>query len=65
MALDKLWYLSQISIFDALPKEDLLEIDRMVPITHFNALPKGTMVQSPDFHRDGLFFCEEREAAIV
>lgn len=59
MALDKLWYLSQISIFDALPKEDLLEIDRMVPITHFNALPKGTMVQSPDFHRDGLFFVKK------
>lgn len=54
--MDKLWYLSKISIFDTLPKEDLLEIDRMAPMTHFNALPKGTMVQTPDTYREGLYF---------
>jgi CRP-like cAMP-binding protein len=59
MAMDKLWYLSRISIFEALPHEDLLEIDRMAPMTHFNALPKGTMVQTPDLYRDGLFFVKE------
>jgi CRP-like cAMP-binding protein len=59
MAMDKLWYLSRISIFEALPHEDLLEIDRMAPMTHFNALPKGTMVQTPDFYREGLFFVKE------
>lgn len=54
--MDKLWYLSKISIFDTLPEEDLLEIDRMAPMTHFNALPKGTMVQTPDTYREGLYF---------
>lgn len=54
--MDKLWYLSRISIFETLPPEDLMELDRMAPMTHFNALPKGTLVQTPDLHRDGLFF---------
>ncbi|MEX2416304.1 MAG: hypothetical protein WD424_09170 [Paenibacillaceae bacterium] len=49
--MDKLRYLSRISLFETLPKEDLLEIDRMTPMTHFNALPKGTMVQTPDTYR--------------
>jgi CRP-like cAMP-binding protein len=59
MIMDKLWYLSRISIFEALPEEDLLEIDRMAPMTHFNALPKGSMVQTPDTYREGLFFVKE------
>lgn len=57
--MDKLWYLSRISIFEALPQEDLMELDRMAPMTHFNALPKGTLIQSPDTYRDGLFFIKE------
>jgi CRP/FNR family transcriptional regulator, anaerobic regulatory protein len=52
--MDKLWYLSRFNIFETLPYEDLVEIDRMAPTTHFNKLPKGTMVQTPDFHREGL-----------
>ena len=54
--MDKLWYLSRISIFDSLPPEDFKEIDMMAPMTHFNAVPKGTLVQTPEHHRDGLFF---------
>ncbi|MCY9669629.1 Crp/Fnr family transcriptional regulator [Paenibacillus alginolyticus] len=57
--MDKLWYLSKISIFEALPEEDLLELDRMAPMTHFNALPKDTLIQTPDTYRDGLFFIKE------
>jgi CRP/FNR family transcriptional regulator, anaerobic regulatory protein len=56
---DKLWYLSKISIFETLPTEDLEEIDRMAPMTHFNAVSKGTMVQTPGTERDGLFFVKE------
>jgi CRP-like cAMP-binding protein len=59
MTMDKLWYLSRISIFETLPEEDLQEIDRMAPMTHFNMLPKGTMVQTPNQVRDGLFFIKE------
>ncbi|MED4607913.1 hypothetical protein P9317_17440, partial [Paenibacillus validus] len=44
------------SIFEALPEEDLKELDQMAPMTHFNALPKGTLIQTPDTYRDGLFF---------
>ncbi|MBA2939631.1 Crp/Fnr family transcriptional regulator [Paenibacillus sp. CGMCC 1.16610] len=54
--MDKLWYLSKIHIFEALPPEDLMEIDQMTPMTHFSAIPKGTIVQTPDSNRDGLFF---------
>ena len=41
--MDKLWYLSRISIFDSLSPEDFKEIDMMAPMTHFNAVPKGTL----------------------
>jgi CRP-like cAMP-binding protein len=54
--MDKLWYLSRISIFDSLSPEDFKEIDMMAPVTHFNAVPKGTLIQTPEHHRDGLFF---------
>lgn len=54
--MDKLEYLSKLSVFEALPAEDLLEIDQMTPMTHFNAIPPGTVIQSSDMTRDGLFF---------
>jgi CRP-like cAMP-binding protein len=54
--MDKLWYLSKISIFETLSEADLSEIDRMAPMTHFNSLPKGTMIQNPDNYQEGLFF---------
>ncbi|UVI30264.1 Crp/Fnr family transcriptional regulator [Paenibacillus spongiae] len=57
--MDKLWYLSKIRIFEALSSEDLQELDQMAPMTHFNALPKNIIVQSPDLKRDGLFFVKK------
>ena len=57
--MNKLWYLSRISIFEALPEKDLEEIDQMAPMTHFNALPRNSMVQTPDNERDGLFFVKK------
>jgi CRP-like cAMP-binding protein len=54
--MNKLWYLSRISIFEALPPEDLVEIDEMTPMTHFNGIPQGTIVQTPEMNRDGLYF---------
>jgi CRP-like cAMP-binding protein len=54
--MDKLWYLSQISLFDALPMEDLMEIDRMAPMT---SLHKDTLIQSPFTFREGLYFIKK------
>lgn len=56
IAMDKLWYLARISIFDALPQKDLMEIDRMAPMQR---LPRGTLVQTPDTHREGLFIIKD------
>jgi CRP-like cAMP-binding protein len=54
--MNKLGYLSQISIFEALPMEDLMEIDRMAPMT---TLRKKMMIQSPDTFREGLYIIKE------
>lgn len=54
--MNKLWYLSQISLLDALPMEDLMEIDRMAPMTR---LKKGELIQTPDTFREGLYFLKE------
>jgi CRP-like cAMP-binding protein len=54
--VNKLWYLSQISLLDTLPMEDLLEIERMAPMTH---LKKGELIQTPDTFREGLYFLKE------
>ncbi|MEK3884883.1 Crp/Fnr family transcriptional regulator [Paenibacillus sp. PL2-23] len=51
--MNKLWYLSQISLLDALPMEDLMEIDRMAPMTRIG---KGELIQTPDTFREGLYF---------
>jgi CRP-like cAMP-binding protein len=54
--MDKLWYLSQISMFATLPKEDLMEIDRMAPMSK---LPKNMLIQTPDTFREGLYVIKE------
>jgi hypothetical protein len=41
-----------------------MEIDQMTPMTHFNAIPKGTIVQTPDSNRDGLFLLKQTNSAI-
>jgi CRP-like cAMP-binding protein len=54
--LNKLWYLSQISLFDALPMEDLMEIDKMSPMTK---LKKGELIQTPETFHEGLYMIKE------
>ncbi len=54
--MNKLWYLSQISLFNALPKEDLMEIDKMAPMS---TIKKGTLIQTPDTFREGLYFLKK------
>ena len=54
--MNKLWYLSQISLFDALPMEDLMEIERMTPMV---TLKKNEMIQTPDTFREGLYMLKE------
>ncbi|NIK70258.1 MULTISPECIES: Crp/Fnr family transcriptional regulator [unclassified Paenibacillus] len=56
---DKRYYLSKMSIFDVLTPDDLNELDQITPMKHFNALPKGSIIQKPDTARDGLFFIKE------
>jgi CRP-like cAMP-binding protein len=54
--MNKLGYLSQISMLEALPKEDLMKIDEMAPMS---TLKKNTLIQTPDTFREGLFFIKE------
>jgi CRP-like cAMP-binding protein len=54
--MNKIWYLSQISIFDTLPMEDLMEIERMAPMS---TIKKKTLIQSPETFCEGLFFLKE------
>jgi CRP-like cAMP-binding protein len=55
--MNKLWYLSQISMFEALPQEDFMEIDRMTSL--LSNLRKGKLIQTPDTFREGLYFVKE------
>lgn len=57
--MDKLWYLSRISLFESLSTEDLKQIDQMAPMMHFNKLPKNTIIQRPDLAIEGLFIVKE------
>lgn len=54
--MNKIGYLSQISLFDTLPMEDLMEIDRMAPMSK---LKKNTLIQTPENFREGLYFVKE------
>ncbi|SFJ32254.1 CRP/FNR family transcriptional regulator, anaerobic regulatory protein [Paenibacillus sp. UNC496MF] len=57
--MNKLWYLSQISIFDEMSREEMREIDQLDTIHHFNWVTKNTLVQTPESTQDGLFFVKE------
>jgi CRP-like cAMP-binding protein len=57
--LNKLWYLSQISIFEEMTSEEMKEIDLLNTIRHFNWVPKGAMVQTPDNILKGFSFVKE------
>ena len=57
--LDKRYYLSKLSIFDVLTPDDLNELDDISLMTHFNAIPKGSIIQTPETAEDGLYFIKE------
>ncbi|QGQ97690.1 Crp/Fnr family transcriptional regulator [Paenibacillus psychroresistens] len=57
--LDKRLYLSKMSIFDVLTPDDLTELDNIAQMTHSHALPKGSLIQTPETAQDGLFFLKE------
>lgn len=54
--MNKLWYLSQISLFESLTMDELMEIERMTPMTR---IKKGELIQSPDTFREGLYMLKE------
>lgn len=54
--MNKIGYLSQISIFDTLPMNDLMVIDQMAPMS---TIKKKTLIQSPESFREGLYFLKE------
>ncbi|NBI27512.1 Crp/Fnr family transcriptional regulator [Chengkuizengella marina] len=54
--MDKLSYLSQISVFDELPREDLMELDKMAPMS---TIKKNTIIQTPEKYREGMYFIKE------
>ncbi|WP_274652840.1 Crp/Fnr family transcriptional regulator [Paenibacillus humicola] len=57
--MNKLWYLSQISIFEEMSPEEMREIDQLDTIHHFNRITKNTLVQTPESAREGLYFVKE------
>ncbi|MBB6732121.1 Crp/Fnr family transcriptional regulator [Cohnella zeiphila] len=57
--MDKLWYLSQISIFEEMSHDEMREIDQLDTIHHFNRITKNTLVQTPESTREGLYFVKE------
>ncbi|MCA0757240.1 Crp/Fnr family transcriptional regulator [Paenibacillus sp. N4] len=54
--MNKLWYLSQISLFEALTMEELQEIERMTPMT---TIGRGELIQTPYTFREGLFLLKD------
>ncbi|WP_274652854.1 Crp/Fnr family transcriptional regulator [Paenibacillus humicola] len=57
--MNKLWYLSQISIFEEMSQEEIREIEQLDTIRHFNRITKNTLVQTPESAREGLYFVKE------
>jgi signal-transduction protein with cAMP-binding, CBS, and nucleotidyltransferase domain len=56
LMIDKLWYLSQIKLFDKVSPEDMEEINKG---THHAKIRKHTIIQTPDMVREGLYFVKE------
>jgi len=57
--MNKLVYLAQISIFEAMSPDELLEMDRLNAVEHFRHIPAQTVVQTPETGREGLFFVKQ------
>ncbi|NJJ37917.1 Crp/Fnr family transcriptional regulator [Paenibacillus apii] len=54
--INKLWYLSQIKLFDKVDAEDMQVIDKG---THHARIRKHTIIQSPEIAGSGLYFVKE------
>ncbi|QFT87624.1 Global nitrogen regulator [Bacillus sp. THAF10] len=59
--MDKLMLLSQISLFDELPMEELRIID---DLSEMRPVKKGTIITSPDKHIQALFFLKEGQVRL-
>lgn len=59
--LDKLFLLSQISLFDELPMEDLKMIDEL---SEMKPVKKGTLILSPDKPLEALFFLKQGQVRL-
>jgi len=57
--MNKLWYLSQISIFEEMSQEEIREIDQLDTIHHFNWITKNTLIQTPESTLEGFYFVKE------
>ncbi|MDF1617625.1 Crp/Fnr family transcriptional regulator, partial [Petrocella sp. FN5] len=55
-SMEKLWYLSQIKLFNHLTKDDMGQINNM---THMSTIPKNTIVQTPFSQPKGLYLVKE------
>ncbi|WP_243292343.1 Crp/Fnr family transcriptional regulator [Bacillus sp. FJAT-47783] len=59
--MDKLFLLSQISLFDELPMEDLKMIDEL---SEMKPVKKGTLVLAPDKPIEALFFLKQGQVRL-
>ncbi|MEA3319553.1 MAG: Crp/Fnr family transcriptional regulator [Bacillota bacterium] len=59
--MDKLMLLSQISLFDELPMEELTIID---DLSEMRPVKKGSIIISPDKHIQALFFLKEGQVRL-
>ncbi len=54
--MEKLWYLSQIKLFDHLTEDDMHHIDE---VTHMSTIPKNTIVQTSHSQPKGLYIVKK------
>ncbi|MFD2673261.1 Crp/Fnr family transcriptional regulator [Marinicrinis sediminis] len=54
--MNKLSYLSKISLFEALTMDELKEIEQLTPMS---TIQRGQLIQSPDSFREGLYMLKE------
>jgi len=54
--MDRIQYLSQFNLLNALSDEDLIEMDQLTSIT---IIPKNTYIQTPETFKEGLHFIKQ------
>lgn len=60
--MDKLWYLSQINVFQDLPRSDLKVIGEMAPMS---SIDKGTIISSPMDDRKVLYLLKKDRVRLI